>query len=212
MPTHAHPCYLNCACVYKNCVMCIIRLHQVLVGSDKSKVVHCHWFQLGVLLGWRIPCIREVRLWFGARWRDAQKWCPPMNNNIAPMPTQNPWAWAWVWAPNVGLCYGVVTSGWACLKIINTSRIINTLEWNPMKAVDSPGRLSCHIIWQQVLKGLWFLHAKFREGTLVLHRFHLHILLVPLVSCQLVWAHRANILGLCVGEIGLIGSFILCLS
>src|ERR1700684_1120128 len=40
--------------------------------------------------------------------------CPPMNNNIAPMPTQNPWAWvwapkptqnpwAWVWAPNVGL-------------------------------------------------------------------------------------------------------------
>jgi hypothetical protein len=27
--------------------------------------------------------------------------CPPMNNNIAPMPTQNPWVW--VWAPNVGL-------------------------------------------------------------------------------------------------------------
>jgi hypothetical protein len=25
---------------------------------------------------------------------------PPMPNNIAPMPTQNPWAWA----PNVGLC------------------------------------------------------------------------------------------------------------
>ena len=31
--------------------------------------------------------------------------CPPMNNNITPMPTQNPWAWTWVWAPNVGLCY-----------------------------------------------------------------------------------------------------------
>ena len=28
---------------------------------------------------------------------------PPMNNNIAPMPTQNPWAW--IWAPNVGLCF-----------------------------------------------------------------------------------------------------------
>ena len=30
-----------------------------------------------------------------------------MINNIAPMPTQNPWAWAWVWvwAPNVRLCY-----------------------------------------------------------------------------------------------------------
>ena len=30
--------------------------------------------------------------------------CPPMPNNIAAMPTQNPWAWAWVWAPSVGLC------------------------------------------------------------------------------------------------------------
>ena len=29
--------------------------------------------------------------------------CPPTNNNIAPMPTQNPWAWAWT--PNVGLCF-----------------------------------------------------------------------------------------------------------
>ena len=39
MPTHsmtcAHPCYSNCAHVFKNCVMCITRLHQVLVGSDK---------------------------------------------------------------------------------------------------------------------------------------------------------------------------------
>jgi hypothetical protein len=30
--------------------------------------------------------------------------CPPVNNNISPMPTQNPWhGWAWAWAPNVGL-------------------------------------------------------------------------------------------------------------
>jgi hypothetical protein len=34
---------------------------------------------------------------------DAQNRCPPMSNNIALMPTQNPWAW--VWAPNVGLCF-----------------------------------------------------------------------------------------------------------
>jgi hypothetical protein len=33
--TYAHPCYLNCAHVFKNCVMCITRIHQVLVGSDK---------------------------------------------------------------------------------------------------------------------------------------------------------------------------------
>jgi hypothetical protein len=30
---------------------------------------------------------------------DAQNRCPLMNNNITPMPTQNPW----LWAPNVGL-------------------------------------------------------------------------------------------------------------
>jgi len=39
MPTHsmtcAHPCYSNCAHVFKNRVMCIPRLHQVLVESDK---------------------------------------------------------------------------------------------------------------------------------------------------------------------------------
>jgi hypothetical protein len=35
VPTHAHPFYSNCARVFKNCVMCITRLHQVLVGSDK---------------------------------------------------------------------------------------------------------------------------------------------------------------------------------
>jgi hypothetical protein len=35
MPIHAHPCYSNCTHVFKNCVMCITRLHQVLVGSDK---------------------------------------------------------------------------------------------------------------------------------------------------------------------------------
>ena len=28
-----------------------------------------------------------------------------ITSDIAPMPTQNPWAWAWVWAPNLGLCY-----------------------------------------------------------------------------------------------------------
>jgi hypothetical protein len=35
MPTHAHPSYSNCARLFNNCVMCITRLHQVLVGSDK---------------------------------------------------------------------------------------------------------------------------------------------------------------------------------
>ena len=51
MPTHGHPCYSNCAHVFKNCVMCITRLHQVLVGSDKQKVIHCRWLQPGALLG-----------------------------------------------------------------------------------------------------------------------------------------------------------------
>jgi hypothetical protein len=35
VPIHAHPCYSNCTHVFKNCVMCNTRLHQVLVGLDK---------------------------------------------------------------------------------------------------------------------------------------------------------------------------------
>ena len=31
--------------------MCVTRLHQVLVGLDKEKVVHCRWLQPGALLG-----------------------------------------------------------------------------------------------------------------------------------------------------------------
>jgi hypothetical protein len=32
MPTHAHPCYLNCTCVLKFYVMCIICLHSPSLG------------------------------------------------------------------------------------------------------------------------------------------------------------------------------------
>ena len=51
MPTHAHPCYSNCAHVLKNCNI-----------TNNIAPIYAH------------PCL-------------------PMNNNIAPMPTQNPWAW-----------------------------------------------------------------------------------------------------------------------
>ena len=37
VPTHVHPWYSNCAHVFKNCVMCITRLRQVLVGSDNKR-------------------------------------------------------------------------------------------------------------------------------------------------------------------------------
>jgi hypothetical protein len=32
--------------------------------------------------------------------------CPPMNNNIAPMPTQNPWAWV-----GMGMSMGMAPKG-----------------------------------------------------------------------------------------------------
>ena len=35
VPTHAHPCYSNCAHVFKNYVMCITCVHQVRVRSYK---------------------------------------------------------------------------------------------------------------------------------------------------------------------------------
>jgi hypothetical protein len=50
MPTHAHPCYSKCAHVFKNCVMCITRLHQVLVGSDKWRSFTVVGFSLEHLL------------------------------------------------------------------------------------------------------------------------------------------------------------------
>jgi hypothetical protein len=34
----------------------------------------------------------DLELDVGMHKTDAHS-CPPMNNNIAPMPTQNPWAW-----------------------------------------------------------------------------------------------------------------------
>jgi hypothetical protein len=44
---------------------------------------------------------------------DAQNRCPPMHNNITPMPTQNPWA------PNVELWYAL-----AKLQYITSSEVI----------------------------------------------------------------------------------------
>jgi hypothetical protein len=48
--------------------------------------------------------------------------CPPMNNNIAPMATQNPWAW--VWAPNVGLCSIVNSIGRTCASNLDFDKYI----------------------------------------------------------------------------------------
>ena len=78
MPIHAHPCYSNCvhviknyAHVFKNWLMCITRLHQVLVGSDKLKIVHYRWR----LFTKSCP---PIIIWNP---------CPPMPNNITAMPT-----------------------------------------------------------------------------------------------------------------------------
>ena len=129
--TYAHPCYSNCARVFKSCVMCITRLYQVLVGLDKWKVVHCRWLQPKTFFNWRIPCIQKLWLRFGVGCKDAQNRCPPMNNNIAPMPTQNPWAWE-VWAPNAKLWF-------ACNPIRHNVSIVNMVKlkrlstWNIKK-------------------------------------------------------------------------------
>ena len=43
---------------------------------------------------------------------DAQNRCPPMNNNIAPMPTQNPWVWV-----GMGMGMGMGTQ---CRALLHT--------------------------------------------------------------------------------------------
>jgi hypothetical protein len=37
--------------------------------------------------------------------------CPPMNNNIAPMPTQNPWAWVGMGMGMGTQCRALLSSG-----------------------------------------------------------------------------------------------------
>ena len=68
LPTHAHPCYSNCAHVFKNCVMCITRIHQVLVGSDKYHS-YAH------------PCTPKIH---GHGWAWAWVWAPNVGLYYAP--------------------------------------------------------------------------------------------------------------------------------
>jgi hypothetical protein len=53
--------------------------------------------------------------------------CPPMNNNVAPMPTQNPWAW-------VGMGMGM---GTRCRALVQR---------------PSQHTLQNHVVWSQILK------------------------------------------------------------
>jgi hypothetical protein len=71
--------------------MCITRLQQVLVGSDKYKAVHYRWLhQAERFLVSVFPASEkfdsDLEVDAGMHKTDAHS-CPPMNNNIIPMPT-----------------------------------------------------------------------------------------------------------------------------
>jgi hypothetical protein len=100
MPTHsmicAHPCPPMPTRAIQIVPMCITRLHQVLVGSDNKRSFIVIGFSLERFLVSVFPTSKkfdpDLELDAGMHKTGAHP-CPPMNNNIAPMPTQNPWAW-----------------------------------------------------------------------------------------------------------------------
>ena len=97
--TYAHPCppmlFKLRPCIQKLCNVhypptpSLDRIGQI---KGRSLVVG---FSLGRFLVSVFPASKILTLiwsWM-QRCRDAQNQCPPMYNNIAPMPTQNPWVW-----------------------------------------------------------------------------------------------------------------------
>ena len=79
--------------------------------------------------------------------------CPPMNNNIAPMPTQNPWAW-------VGMDMDMGTGTWcsALLCCCSSSRSATHTKWE----------LSGFTMFPK-----WFFHPTFQSFMMTFHKWTL---------------------------------------
>jgi hypothetical protein len=118
--THAHPCYSNYAHIFKNCVMCITRLHEVLVGLDKWKVVHWRWlhFNYSLVQAWNdLVCamctFRTTWVHASATWQHfiihrLETWniqettiikLDVLTCHTGPSPSLKLFWWAWVWYP-----------------------------------------------------------------------------------------------------------------
>jgi hypothetical protein len=100
VPTHVHPCYSNCVRVLPAYTKSWLdqRNKRSFIIDDGNP----EHFLVSVFLASE-KFDSDLELDAGMHKTDAHP-CPPMNNNITPMPTQNPWhGWAWVWAPNGGL-------------------------------------------------------------------------------------------------------------
>jgi hypothetical protein len=109
MPTHsmtcAHPCYSNCAHVFKICVMCITRINKSWLDQTNKRSFTVVGFSPEHFLVSVFPASEkfdsDLELDAGMHKIDAHPWtitlhpCPPKTHGYG-------WAWAWVWAPNVG--------------------------------------------------------------------------------------------------------------
>ena len=96
--TYAHPCYSNCAHVFKKCVMCIYPPTPSLgLGWRRHTQGWTHlngWRWFGALtlesiewelIQWPLPICFAIA--HAHPWTIISNPCPPMNNNIAAMPT-----------------------------------------------------------------------------------------------------------------------------
>ena len=100
MPTHSMTCAHSCPPMLFKLRPCIQKLCNVHYPPTPSlgwiRQIKGRSLSLGSTrsASWLEYSLHsEVWLRFGAGWRDTQNPCPPMNNNIAPMPTQHPWVW-----------------------------------------------------------------------------------------------------------------------
>ena len=63
--------------------------------------------------------------------------CPPMNNNITPMPTKTPWAW--VWTPNVWHCsVGATELGFSTPNHLNMCKPMYYGTWHHLCIDNHP--------------------------------------------------------------------------
>jgi hypothetical protein len=104
MPTHAHHA-IQIAPMYPKIVYCVLPAYTKswLDRSNKKSFIVAG-FSLERFLVSVFPASEKfdsnLELDAGMHKTDAHP-CPPMNNSIAPMPTQNPWAWV-----NMGMSMG----------------------------------------------------------------------------------------------------------
>ena len=114
MPTHAHPCppmlFKSRPCIQKLCNVCYPPTPSLgWIGQIKGRSLSLASARSASWLAYSLHLRSLTPIW---SWmQGCTKLLPTQNNNIAPMPTQNPWVW-------VGMGMGMGTQCRALMEIM----------------------------------------------------------------------------------------------